>query len=302
MGRRWRRTWSVVVTAGLFAGCLLASPAYAGFPGNNGVIVFASYADANRIFTMDAGGDDVTEILETGSDPQWAPDGKRIVFTDHTVGVTTTSLFTARGDGSRVRQLTPDLLNAYEPAWSPDGKWVVFTAAASDLEEDLYVIRRDGRGLRQLTSLPGREYMSAWSPDGRHIAFCRDSELFGTADVYVVERDGSALEGVTGSILDSEYAPSWSPTGDRLVFERYGFGNGTADLFTSRPDGSDERRLTATQWDENWPSYSPDGEHLLFGSNKDGDWDIYSLRLNDAEIVKLTQNESDERIADWQRE
>ena len=300
MGRRWRWSCSVIAGAALVAGTLLAAPAYAGFPGKNGAIAFASYADANRIYTMDAWGHDVTEILETGSDPQWAPDGKRIVFTDHTVGVTTTSLFTVQGDGSGVRQLTPDLLNAYEPAWSPDGKWVVFTVAASDFEEDLYVIRRDGRGLRQLTSLPGREYMPAWSPDGRHIAFCRDSQLFGNADVYLVEPDGSALESVTGSILDSEYAPSWSPTGDRLVFERYGFGKETADLFTSRSDGGDEQRVTSTSWDENWPSYSPDGQHLLFGSNKDGDWDIYSLRLNDARAVKLTHNDTDERVADWQ--
>ncbi|MDQ4064994.1 MAG: hypothetical protein M3161_02995 [Actinomycetota bacterium] len=298
--RSSRRAWIVGAVSAAVSVILLASPAHAAFPGDNGRIVFSSFAGSSRIFTMDASGRDLTSVLASGADPQWSPSGEEVVFTDQTVGTAATALFTMRADGSHVRRLTPDGLDAFEPAWSPDGQWVAFTVMTPEEMEDLYVIRRDGTKLRQLTSLPGNEFMAAWSPDGEEIVFCRDLFPALRSDVYAIAPDGSGLRAVTDSFLEPEYSPSWSPDGDRLVFERYELGSSAADLFSVRSDGTGEERITSTPWDEQWPSYSPDGKRVLFSSDKDGDWDIYTQHVDGTQQRKLTNNSSDERVADWQ--
>ena len=37
------------------------------------------------------------------------------------------------------------------------------------------------------------------------------------------------------------------------------------------------RRLTSNSTDERYPAYSPDGERILFASNRDGDYEIYTM-------------------------
>ncbi len=204
-----------------------------------------------------------------------------------------------RADGSRVRRLTPEGMGAYEPSWSPDGKSLVFTAV-EDEQEILYTISADGKHLTQLTDLAGNEYMAAWSPDGSRIAFVLSDPLYLTHDVFTVAPDGSNPVRLTDTPLDQKYSPSWSADGVSLVYERYAAGTAQGELVIIGADGLRERQVTDTRWDENWPSFSPDGRFLLFGSNKDGDWDIYRMRVDGSGLRKLTHNTSDERVADWQ--
>lgn len=283
---------------------LPGTPADAGFPGSNGRIVFSSY-DGNhrRIFTMGPRGGGLTQILASGGDPQWSPDGTRIVFTDRLddAGLQT-ALFIARSDGSEVTQLTDASLNAFEPAWSPDGRQVVFTLSSlEDYDYDLYVINADGSGLRQVTSGPTADFMAAWSPDGTRIVFSRGDAFSTTVDLYAVDADGSNPQLLTNSPVDAEYAASWAPGGHRIIFERYDADTETSDLFTIGSAGERERRLTDTTWNASWPSFSPNGRWILFGSDKDGDWDIYRMRRDGSQLTKLTHNTTDERVADWQR-
>ena len=57
------------------------------------------------------------------SEPQWSPDGTKLVFVRHDFGRDADAVFTANVDGSGVFQVTPWALNAGgDPDWSPDGK------------------------------------------------------------------------------------------------------------------------------------------------------------------------------------
>ena len=44
-------------------------------------------------------------------------------------------------------------------------------------------------------------------------------------------------------------------------------------------DGSNPRRLTDHSADYRSPSWAPDGRHIAFKSNRDGDWGIYVMDL-----------------------
>lgn len=288
-----------MATAAVVAGSIVSGSAHAAFPGANGRIVFASYdGDGAHIYTTSPSGNSLRRLSDAGADPAWSPDGTAIAFTDRARD-SETAVFTMRSDGSRVRRVTPKGVGAYEPSWSPDGERLLFTVEENQ-QESLYTIGADGKDLTPLTDLPGNEYMAAWAPDGTRIAFVMSDPLYLTHDLYTVAPDGSDLTRLTHDPFDQKYAPNWSPDGGSLVYERYAVGANQGELVLIGADGLGEQQITNTGWDENWPSFSPDGQFLLFGSNKDGDWDIYTMRLDGSGLRKLTHNTSDEHVADWE--
>jgi len=57
-----------------------------------------------------------------------------------------------------------------------------------------------------------------------------------------------------------------------------------------RSDGAGQTRLTNNAADDYAPSWSPDGSRLVFSSNRDGDYEIYSISADGGAPTKLTNN------------
>ncbi|MCD4753275.1 MAG: DPP IV N-terminal domain-containing protein, partial [Anaerolineaceae bacterium] len=110
-----------------------------------------------------------------------------------------------------------------------------------------------------------------WSPDDLKIVFgsFRDAREnpSGTADIYVMNSDGSALTQLTNSSWEDN-DPEWSPDGTRIVFKstRNTQQSGREEIFIMDSDGSDPHRLTTTNgWQSDHdPSWSPDSDFILF--------------------------------------
>lgn len=47
------------------------------------------------------------------------------------------------------------------------------------------------------------------------------------------------------------------------------------------------------------PAWSPDGSRILFDSNRDGNWEIYSMSTDGTDVQRLTHHESTDLHADW---
>jgi Tol biopolymer transport system component len=107
----------------------------------DGVYVARRGAEARRI--TDPGKD-------TDDDPDWSPDGSRLVFFRFADDDTSRGLYIVNRDGSALRQLTTG--NDSDPAWSPDGRTIAFARRAGDLSLDLsvLVIEADGTNQRVL--------------------------------------------------------------------------------------------------------------------------------------------------------
>jgi Tol biopolymer transport system component len=97
---------------------------------------------------------------EVGAKSDWAPDGRRLVFTDHADlphPGDSANVGTVASDGTDLRLLTHfsgGAVNAFAGSYSPDGRWIVFR-----LEDNgrfgLDVIRPDGTHLRAILPLSG---------------------------------------------------------------------------------------------------------------------------------------------------
>jgi dipeptidyl aminopeptidase/acylaminoacyl peptidase len=193
---------------------------------------FCSFAERD-IWTMNGDGSGVTRLTtDTGPefDPNWSPDGARIVFNNGS------DLWIMNADGTGQTLLEPD---AFGASWSPDGTRIAFSSARrwGFNRSEIFTIHPDRTGLARVTTaslsncdlLPDSTAMPDWSPDGQKIvyyflraAFPVDCEG-GEASLHVVNADGSGDVEVVPPDTSQPTSPAWSPDGSKLTFERDGF-------------------------------------------------------------------------------
>jgi Tol biopolymer transport system component len=97
--------------------------------------------------------------------------------------------------------------------------------------------------------------------------------------------------------------PDWSPGGARLVHvvieDALDGSFSETELFIKTVDGSGLVRLTDnTAKDEN-PAWSPDGAHIAFATDRDGNFEIYLYRVSDGALTNLTNHAGDDRFPTW---
>ncbi len=92
--------------------------------------------------------------------------------------------------------------------------------------------------------------------------------------------------------------PMLSPDGTRLVFESNRTGNW--DIYSMKPDGTDLVRLTDNPAADVGPIWSPDGKHIVFGSERDaGDPEIYVMNVDGSNQRRLTRQPGDDSHPHW---
>ena len=60
------------------------------------------------------------------------------------------------------------------------------------------------------------------------------------------------------------------------------------DVWIMRADGTRRRNLTRRAGLDEYPSWSPDGQRLAYGSHRDGQFEIYAMGSDGTRQVNLT--------------
>lgn len=68
------------------------------------------------------------------------------------------------------------------------------------------------------------------------------------------------------------------------------------DVWIARPDGPGVRRLTAHPEVEQSPCFAPDGKHVAFTANYDGNVDVYVMPVAGGEPKRLTRHPGDDLV------
>lgn len=143
--------------------------------------------------------------------PSWSPDGTLIAF-DAFPAAGPDHIYLVRPDGTHLRGLTSDALDAWGPDWSPKGNLIAFSDGGSAPVSDLMTIRPDGAGLTQLTHLGmfTAAGLAAFSPDGRAITYSlfRPRHL---PDVFRMSITGSDVHNLTKDVVAFDYWSDWGP-------------------------------------------------------------------------------------------
>lgn len=190
-------------------------------------------------------------------------------------------------DGQQTNNLEELHLLTPGISWSPDGKRVALAAKAGAADAILLIDAASGDQEKLTFPLEGI-FSVAWSPTGRFLAFIGTTPT--QSDVYVYDLETKKLRNCTNDIF-SDAQPQWSPDEKQIYFssERSSYAAGAQvrmdtvdygqlDLYAvTLADGS-IRRLT--DWpgsDETSPVASPNGDRVLFISDRSGINNIYEL-------------------------
>jgi len=184
---------------------------------------------------------------------------------------------------------------AGNPHWSPDGKSLAFQGSQGD-KHGLFVARADGSDIVFLATmagtnspLPGSGEDITWAPDGKQIAFVSSTP---GADAAQASGDPKVI---TRYLYKPDAGEGMTRFNDNLRLHIF-----VVDLASKRI-----RQLTTGETDEHSIDWSPDGNEILFVSNREPNqdeffnYDIFSLRLADSSIRRLTATEYNEYEPRW---
>lgn len=204
--------------------------------------------------------------------PRFAPNQQSIVYMSYVNDRPTIYVYDV-GSGRQRRVVTNANLT-FAPRFSPDGRYIVFTMSEGG-RSNIYRAAISGGAPQRLTNSPGIDTSASYSPDGKQIVF--ESDRSGSQQIYVMNADGSNQHRI--SFGAGRYAtPVWSPRGDLIAFTRIA---GSFRIGTMSPSGGGEKLLT-DDWQDEGPSWSPNGRVLMFfrsGRGRTGTADLWSVDL-----------------------
>jgi len=180
-------------------------------------------------------------------------------------------------------QLTTNATSDYHPEWTPDGQTVVFTVnngstislASVDVSTRVVTpIEITGNGEND-------DFDFGISGDGTQIVFdARHPTSFGMV-LYIVPIEGGAVQNPTGTLFRGVH-PSWSPVDNKIVFHYNG-------LKILNLDNNYISTIIANSEEIAHPSFSYDGETVVFSNEINGNRDIYIMSADgNGEPERLT--------------
>ena len=252
-----------------------------------------------EIWAMDYDGANQHPITTLGTislSPHISPDGSRLAFSSF------------NGSSWEIRMFSFDLnrLVAFprfggtntSPSWSPDGTKLALSSSRAG-HSQIFIVDQSGGNLHRITNSKGPDVSPSWNrKTGAEIALT--SGRTGLPRIYTMGVDGTNVQELT----DQGYAvsPAWSPNGQFLAFSwmrHYGPGApGSEDIYIMDLASRQWVQLTHDGGRNDFPSWSPDGRHIVFQSNRSGSLQIWSMLADGSNQKQLTTSGSNSE-PDW---
>jgi len=245
--------------------------------------------------------------------PAQSPDGRQMIFSSNRSG--RQAIWLASSDGTEPRLLFDDPAAGSDPgtpAWSPNGRVIAFAmrpaGAADENESEIYTVAADGSELHRLTTAPGDDSHPHWSADGRRIFFNSARATpdlkadWGRQwiDIYSMGPDGSDVRRHTDCRSICTY-PVPSPDGGSIVHRRVldrpakdweqNPVERDSEVYLTPLDGGAPRNLSNSPAFDGWPTWTPDGQWIVFASNRDGGvsvGQIFRVRTDGSGLERLS--------------
>ncbi|MGO8794388.1 MAG: Tol-Pal system beta propeller repeat protein TolB [Candidatus Sulfotelmatobacter sp.] len=254
-------------------------------------IYFVSDRSGHKeIWVMDYDGANQRQVTHQNSislSPSISPDGTRLAFSSLTKSGWDIFMFSL--DLNRVVSFPRFSGTNLSPAWSPDGMHLAFASSRSG-DSNIYICDANGANLHRMTSGKGLPDVSpTWNrKTGAQLAFA--SGRTGLPQIYTMEADGTNQQRMT----DQGYAvsPNWSPNGQFLTFawiRKYGPGEpGSSDIYLMDIASKQWVQMTHDGGRNDFPSWSPDGRHIVFQSSRSGKEEIWMMLADGSKAHQLT--------------
>ncbi len=218
--------------------------------------------------------------------PALAPDGDTVVFAWTGTEGDNWDLYIQQPGTETPLRRTEDPAYDLQPAWSPDGSQIAFMRFT---EEDcgLYVMAALAGPARPVGPCAGRIWPGSsvffkpnlsWSPDGQSLVFSYRESIQDPLGLYQLSLETLERRRLTSPPdgFWGDYDASWAPDGQRIAFTRRQ-GGGSADLYVYALASETVERLTYDYRSLLGHDWTPDSQHLVFSSERDGTYNLWRI-------------------------
>jgi YD repeat-containing protein len=268
-------------------------------PDGRYIAFFRQAAESSGFYLIPALGGTERKVAEVfpyrdpflGNSQYYSPDGKFLAVADKNSQEEPLSIYLVSVETGEKRKVTAPSAGAAGdsyPAFAPDGKTLAFLRSSSRATTDLYLLSLDGGAPRRLTFDNTSILGLAWTSDGREIVFAsrRGGCIY---SLWRIPAAGGTPERLP-IIGQSVVSPAISRQGGRLAYTQ----------------ALDDQNIWRLEWDaagrvgamtslisstlgDNGPDYSPDGQKVVFASNRSGGFGIWVCDRDGANPVQLIE-------------
>ena len=279
------------------------------FPDGQKLLAEVNGQDGNDIWVIVLQGEAKPYLLyRHGMVPIISPDGQRIVFTSGAIGKDWKEVWVGDVTGDSPRKLAEvgDQQILASPAWSPDGRWVAYGKGWKSAEGswsstieirpatggDAKTLLAESNMPKSIRFLPGANplFSLSWSPDLRLVfSAVRGSETQTLYSLWQVAVNPRTVEADTEPQRLTQWSDSWpwnliiTADGKRLSLQknRKWMDVYVGELGSGGASITAPRRFTVDDRGSNLNTWTPDGDSILFDSNRNGRSEIFRQGVNE---------------------
>ena len=174
----------------------------------------------------------------------------------------------------------PDGAQLVVHSWQPDDKGLILFSLSG---QRIWRITEVLEAARPSVDATGKLYAfhSRQEPD-------RQPRLYRTygAEIRPIQRQASTVLGLV---------PAWLPDG-RILYS--GCWQDDCGIIVMQNDGTRPRQVAAGSSETN-PEASPDGRRVAFMSQRDGNWEVYAVRIDGSGLRRLTHDPANDGLPTW---
>ena len=201
--------------------------------------------------------------------------------------------------GAQITHLTKNKWIDFNPSVSSDGTKLAFVSER-DNNREIYILdlvwmdgytQWEGKNLKNLTKTNGNEWSPRFSPNGEKLTYSFYDTNEDNYDIYIIDIDGANKKNLTAR-PGYEILPQFSPDGSFIIFQSWQFGVKEI-FFINLLEGIEinlTAKLTSNDILTDGNSFSPDGEKIIFCSDRDGNKNIYIMNSNGSNQIQLTNH------------
>jgi dipeptidyl aminopeptidase/acylaminoacyl peptidase len=239
--------------------------------------------------------------------PAWSPDGKWIAYQSDYDGDEQWDIFLVSPKTGKVVNLTSTReIAEMDPTWSPDGRYLAYlvkpkTSAAHEI--DIYdTLMREVKHLTTNTPQDRGNSNPIWSKDGAYIVYTQEQAKGTDSNIFIAQVATGKSTLLTPHEGEQRYSANdisalrMSDAQTVLLTSNAenGYDNIGLLLVGTRGDPqpgavNEIKWLTKDKWEIRGGEFSPDGKHITFTANVDGNEDIYlhDLATNKSTILPI---------------
>ncbi len=177
---------------------------------------------------------------------------------------------------------------------------IVFTCQVFKVQaaNQVCIMNADGSDFRRLTTDDGRQHFyPSLSPDGKSVLYAAfvDADIYDIFEYRLADGKVTPLTDNLGVLT----SPEVSPDGQRIAFTRW-TPNSAYAIWVMNRGGGEPHQVFGPPYGTGWdPTWSPDGQRILFSSDMGGAIQLYTIDLDGTNLQKITGMTGLRGRSDW---